>query len=53
MRALLFLSPKVKFERPDGSIGSQPGCGSVLMALGIHGRLLRRHHGCALHHLAS
>lgn len=34
MDALLFVSPKIKFERPDGSIGEQPGTGTVLMALG-------------------
>jgi hypothetical protein len=34
MDALLFLSPKVKFERPDGSIGKSPGSGTALMAIG-------------------
>lgn len=34
MDALLFVSPKIKFERPDGSIGEQPGTGTVLMARG-------------------
>lgn len=34
MNAILFVSPKIKFERPDGSIGESPGSGSVLMALG-------------------
>jgi hypothetical protein len=37
MDALLFLSPKVKFERPDGTRGEQPGTGSVLMATGAAG----------------
>lgn len=32
--AALFLSPKVKFERPDGSVGKSPGTGSVLFATG-------------------
>ena len=32
--AMLFISPKVKFERPDGSIGESPGTGSVLLAAG-------------------
>jgi hypothetical protein len=36
--ALLFLSPKVKFERPDGSVGKSPGCGTVLMSAGSRGR---------------
>lgn len=35
MDALLFVSPKIKFERPDGTIGEQPGSGTVLMARGI------------------
>lgn len=30
---LLFL-PKVKFERPDGSLGRSPGCGTVLFGAG-------------------
>jgi hypothetical protein len=37
MDALLFVSPKIKFERPDGSIGEQPGSGTVLMAIGTEG----------------
>jgi len=32
--ALLWVSPKIKFERPDGSIGKSPGTGTVLMAAG-------------------
>jgi hypothetical protein len=36
--ALLFVSPKVKFERPDGSVGKSPGCGTVLMSAGLKGR---------------
>lgn len=36
--ALLFVAPKVKFERPDGSIGRSPGCGTVLMAAGSRAR---------------
>lgn len=31
---VLFVSPKVKFERPDGSIGEQPGTGTTLLAAG-------------------
>lgn len=34
MDLLLFVSPKIFFERPDGSIGEQPGTGTTLMALG-------------------
>ena len=32
--AVLFVSPKVKFERPDGSVGESPGTGTVLLAAG-------------------
>ena len=31
---LLFVSPKIKFERPDGTRGEQPGDGTVLMGAG-------------------
>lgn len=31
---LMFVSPKVKFERPDGSVGKQPGTGTTLWAAG-------------------
>ncbi len=39
MRAdlILFVSPKIKFERPDGSIGKWPGTGTALMAVGASG----------------
>ena len=37
MDLLLFVAPKIKFERPDGSLGEQPGNGTVLMALGRRG----------------
>lgn len=30
---LLFVSPKIKFERDDGSVGESPGTGTVLMAV--------------------
>lgn len=32
--AILFVAPKVKFERPDGSLGEQPGTGTTLFASG-------------------
>ena len=32
--AVLFVAPKVKFERPDGSIGESPGTGTCLLAAG-------------------
>lgn len=35
--AILFLSPKVKFERPDGSLGNSPGTGTALFAMGDEG----------------
>lgn len=36
MDAILFVAPKIKFERPDGSIGGSPGMGTTLMACGAH-----------------
>lgn len=36
--AVLFVSPKIKFERPDGTVGKSPGCGTTLMATGRHAR---------------
>ena len=36
--AILFIAPKVKFERPDGTIGEQPGTGTTLFAAGIRAR---------------
>ncbi len=35
--SILFVSPKIKFERPDGSRGEQPGTGTTLMASGRRG----------------
>jgi len=35
--AILFLAPKVKFERPDGRIGKSPGSGTALFAAGNNG----------------
>jgi len=32
--AVLFVAPKVKFERPDGSLGESPGTGTTLLASG-------------------
>ena len=41
--AILFIAPKVKFERPDGTRGEQPGTGTTLFASGIRakGALIR------------
>jgi hypothetical protein len=38
----LFLSPKVKFEKPDGSIGKSPGSGTALLSSGERGMLALR-----------
>ena len=35
--AVLFIDGKVKFERPDGSAGKQPGTGTTLFAVGRSG----------------
>lgn len=35
---ILFLSPKVKFERDDGSLGASPSTGTVLFGMGEHAR---------------
>lgn len=32
--ALLWVAPKIKFERDDGTVGESPGTGTVLMAAG-------------------
>lgn len=34
---ILFVSPKIHFERPDGSIGKSPSCGTPLMSVGVKG----------------
>lgn len=36
--AVLFVSPKIRFERPDGTVGGSPGCGTALLAAGARGR---------------
>lgn len=37
MSYILFVSPKIKFVRPDGSLGKSPGCGTCLMSRGNNG----------------
>lgn len=37
MDAVLFTNGKIKFLRPDGTRGEQPGNGTALMAIGIDG----------------
>lgn len=39
---ILFVSPKIKFERPDGTIGEQPGTGTALMGIGSQARVALR-----------
>ena len=41
--SILWVSPKIKFERPDGTLGEQPGSGTSLLAAGerAHAALLR------------
>ena len=33
--AILFVAPKIKFERPDGTLGESPGTGTCLFASGF------------------
>lgn len=33
----LFVSPKIKFLRPDGTLGKSPGYGSILLSIGERG----------------
>ena len=46
--AVCFVSPKIKFERPDGSIGQSPGTGTALLAAGPRAMdaLLQANLGC-------
>lgn len=37
--AVLFVREKIKFIRPDGSLGKRPGTGTALWAIGEKGRL--------------
>lgn len=54
MDLILFVSPKIEFERPDGSIGEQPGSGTTLFALGEKdAAALFRAHNAGLGVLAS
>ena len=41
--ALLLTRGKVKFERPDGTIGKSPGCGVTLWAAGPRAVAALRH----------
>lgn len=41
--AVLFVAPKIKFERPDGTLGESPGTGTCLFSIGYKGtRALNR-----------
>lgn len=44
--ALLFVSPKVKFIRPDGTEGRSPGSGTCLMAAGLKAADILGNAGC-------
>lgn len=48
MGCVLFLNGKVKFERPDGSIGGSPGCGSALFGIGAGNSVVRKAHRLGL-----
>lgn len=53
MDLALFVAPKIKFLRPDGSTGKQPGTGTALLAIGEQGaNALRRAQGAGLGVLA-
>lgn len=43
--AVLFVSPKIEFEKPDGTVGEQPGTGTTLLSAGQRGAdaLMRAH----------
>lgn len=50
MDAVMFVSPKIRFERPDGAQGVSPSTGTALMAIGEKGiealiRMSRSGHG--------
>jgi len=32
---ICFVAPKIKFERPDGTVGASPGTGTALLASGV------------------
>ena len=36
--AVLFVAPKIKFEREDGTLGESPGTGTTLFAAGYHAK---------------
>jgi len=40
--AILFISPRIKFERLDGSVGKSPGSGVALLARGERGVMALR-----------
>ena len=43
--ALLFMRKRIRFYRPDGTQGGQPGCGSILVAYGEQNAFLLRNSG--------
>lgn len=36
--SILFISPKIKFVKPNGKLGKSPANGSALVAIGVKGR---------------
>ena len=51
--AILFVNGKIKFERPDGSIGEQPGTGTCLFAAGKRGAAVLRNCGLGFVHVGN
>ena len=33
-KAILFMRHRIRFYKPDGTVGGSPGCGSLLVAFG-------------------
>ena len=46
--AILFVAGKIKFERPDGTIGESPGTGTCLLAAGDYAAEIVRRSGLGL-----
>lgn len=46
--AILFVAGKIKFERPDGTIGESPGTGTCLFAAGDYAAAVLRRSGLGL-----
>lgn len=46
--AILFVGGKIKFERPNGTVGESPGTGTCLFAAGDHAASVLRRSGLGL-----